>query len=123
MGERIDDLDWMSKETKVNAHEKLAAFKPKIGYPDVWQSFEGLNISSSDLMANIYNIRQFFRADSAAKELEKTDRNRWGMTPQLVNAYYNSSFNEIVFPAAILQPPFFDPNADPAVNYGGIGAV
>ena len=69
------------------------------------------------------NTRQFFRAESAAKELEKTDRNRWGMTPQRVNAYYNSSFNEIVFPAAILQPPFFDPNADAAVNYGAIGAV
>ncbi|WP_286269512.1 M13 family metallopeptidase [Thalassotalea hakodatensis] len=123
MGERIDGLDWMGKETKVNAHEKLAAFNPKIGYPDVWQSFDGLEISSKDLLGNIKNIRQFFRADSAAKELEKTDRNRWGMTPQQVNAYYNSSFNEIVFPAAILQPPFFDPNADPAVNYGGIGAV
>ena len=123
LGQRIDGLDWMGEETKKNAHAKLAAFTPKIGYPDVWQSFDGLAISSNDLMANIKNIRQFFRAESAAKELEKTDRNRWGMTPQLVNAYYNSSFNEIVFPAAILQPPFFDPNADPAVNYGGIGAV
>ncbi|OUS68061.1 peptidase M13 [Pseudoalteromonas sp. A601] len=123
LGERIDNLDWMGEETKVNAHAKLAAFVPKIGYPDVWQSFDGLTISKDDLMANIKNTREFFRADSVAKELEKTDRNRWGMTPQRVNAYYNSSFNEIVFPAAILQPPFFDPNADPAVNYGGIGAV
>ncbi|WP_286235082.1 M13 family metallopeptidase [Thalassotalea sediminis] len=123
MSERIEGLDWMGKETKVNAQEKLAAFNPKIGYPDVWQSFDGLKISDTDLLGNIKNIRQFFRADSASKELEKTDRNRWGMTPQQVNAYYNSSFNEIVFPAAILQPPFFDPNADPAVNYGGIGAV
>jgi len=123
LGERIDNLDWMGEETKVNAHAKLAAFVPKIGYPDVWQSFAGLTISETDLMANIKNTREFFRADSVAKELEKTDRNRWGMTPQRVNAYYNSSFNEIVFPAAILQPPFFDPNADPAVNYGGIGAV
>lgn len=123
LGERIDNLDWMGEETKVNAHAKLAAFVPKIGYPDVWQSYDGLTISKTDLMGNVKNTREFFRADSVAKELEKTDRNRWGMTPQRVNAYYNSSFNEIVFPAAILQPPFFDPNADPAVNYGGIGAV
>jgi len=123
LGERITNLDWMGEETKINAQEKLAAFNPKIGYPDVWQSFDGLTIDKSNLMANISNIRNFFRADSAAKELEKTDRNRWGMTPQQVNAYYNPSFNEIVFPAAILQPPFFDPNADAAVNYGGIGAV
>ncbi|MGO2131077.1 MAG: M13 family metallopeptidase, partial [Pseudoalteromonas prydzensis] len=123
LGERIDNLDWMGAETKVNARAKLAAFVPKIGYPDVWQSFDGLTISNNDLMANIKNTREFFQADSVAKELEKTDRNRWGMTPQRVNAYYNSSFNEIVFPAAILQPPFFDPNADAAVNYGGIGAV
>lgn len=74
-------------------------------------------------MTNVKNMREFFQAESVEKELKKTDRNRWGMTPQRVNAYYNSSFNEIVFPAAILQPPFFDPNADPAVNYGGIGAV
>lgn len=123
LGQRIDGLDWMGEETKNNAHAKLAAFTPKIGYPDVWQSYDGLSISAKDLMGNVKNIRQFFRAESASKELEKTDRNRWGMTPQRVNAYYNSSFNEIVFPAAILQPPFFDPNADPAVNYGGIGAV
>ncbi|WP_095505214.1 M13 family metallopeptidase [Paraferrimonas sedimenticola] len=123
LGERIDNLDWMGEETKVNAKAKLAAFNPKIGYPDVWQEFDGLKISKDDLLGNIHNLRQFFRDDSVAKELEKTDRNRWGMTPQTVNAYYNSSFNEIVFPAAILQPPFFDPNADPAVNYGGIGAV
>ncbi|WP_108945755.1 M13 family metallopeptidase [Shewanella halifaxensis] len=123
MGQRIDDLDWMGAETKVNAHAKLAAFNPKIGYPDVWQEFDGVELSNNDLVGNIQNLRKFFNADSVAKELKKTDRNRWGMTPQRVNAYYNSSFNEIVFPAAILQPPFFDPNADPAVNYGGIGAV
>ncbi|ACA88167.1 M13 family metallopeptidase [Shewanella woodyi] len=123
MGERIDGLDWMGADTKVNAHAKLAAFNPKIGYPDVWQEFDGLKLTNKDLVGNIQNLRQYFKADSIAKELKKTDRNRWGMTPQRVNAYYNSSFNEIVFPAAILQPPFFDPNADPAVNYGGIGAV
>jgi putative endopeptidase len=123
LGQRIDGLDWMGAETKVNAHAKLKAFTPKIGYPDVWQEFDGLALTKKDLVGNIKNLRQFFKADSVAKELEKTDRNRWGMTPQFVNAYYNSSFNEIVFPAAILQPPFFDPNADAAVNYGGIGAV
>lgn len=123
LGQRIDGLDWMGEETKVNAHAKLAAFTPKIGYPDVWQEYDGLNLKKDDLQGNIKQLRQFFRNDSIAKELEKTDRNRWGMTPQYVNAYYNSSFNEIVFPAAILQPPFFDPNADPAVNYGSIGAV
>jgi len=123
LGERIDNLDWMGAETKVNARAKLAAFNPKIGYPDVWQSYEGLSIKGDDLFGNVQNLREFFRADSVSKELEKTDRNRWGMTPQQVNAYYNSSFNEIVFPAAILRPPFFDPNADAAVNYGGIGAV
>jgi len=123
LGERIEGLDWMGADTKVNAQAKLAAFVPKIGYPDEWQSFDGLEIKADDLLGNVVRLREFFREDSAANELLKTDRNRWGMAPQRVNAYYNSSFNEIVFPAAILQPPFFDPNADPAVNYGGIGAV
>ncbi|WP_166376263.1 M13 family metallopeptidase [Pseudoalteromonas sp. Z9A4] len=123
LGERIDNLEWMGDATKVNARAKLAAFVPKIGYPDVWQSYDGLSITKNDLIGNVKNMREFFHAESVEKELQKTDRNRWGMTPQRVNAYYNSSFNEIVFPAAILQPPFFDPNADPAVNYGGIGAV
>ncbi|AGH45623.1 putative peptidase M13 family protein [Paraglaciecola psychrophila 170] len=123
LGERIEGLDWMGADTKVNAQAKLAAFVPKIGYPDEWQSFDGLEIKADDLLGNMVRLREFFREDSAANELLKTDRNRWGMAPQRVNAYYNSSFNEIVFPAAILQPPFFDPNADPAVNYGGIGAV
>ncbi len=123
LGQRIDGLDWMGADTKVNAHAKLAAFTPKIGYPDVWQQFDGVTLTDKDLIGNITKLRQFFKAESVAKELKKTDRNRWGMTPQRVNAYYNSSFNEIVFPAAILQPPFFDPNADAAVNYGGIGAV
>jgi putative endopeptidase len=123
LAERIEGLDWMSTETKVNAQAKLAAFVPKIGYPDKWQNFDGLDIKADDLFGNVVRMREFFRADSVSKELDKTDRDRWGMAPQRVNAYYNSSFNEIVFPAAILQPPFFDPNADPAVNYGGIGAV
>ena len=123
LGERIDNLDWMGAETKVNAKQKLAAFNPKIGYPDEWVTFDGLSIDRENLVANVQNIRQFFQQKSVADELKPTDRNRWGMTPQRVNAYYNSSFNEIVFPAAILQPPFFDPNADAAVNYGAIGAV
>ncbi|WP_334063130.1 M13 family metallopeptidase [Alteromonas genovensis] len=123
LSERIDTLEWMGEETKVNAKEKLMAFRPKIGYPDEWQSFDGVTISDNDLIGNVRNLREFFHAESVERELKKTDRERWGMTPQRVNAYYNSSFNEIVFPAAILQPPFFDPNADAAVNYGAIGAV
>ncbi|WP_296052950.1 M13 family metallopeptidase [uncultured Alteromonas sp.] len=123
LGERIDGLDWMGEETKVNAKAKLAAFNPKIGYPDEWISYEGLEITAQDLVTNERNIAKFFHAKQVEDELEPTNRERWGMTPQRVNAYYNSSFNEIVFPAAILQPPFFDPNADPAVNYGAIGAV
>ncbi|HCA75578.1 MAG TPA: peptidase M13, partial [Alteromonas sp.] len=123
LGERIDGLDWMGEETKVNAKAKLAAFNPKIGYPDEWISYEGLEITDQDLLTNERNISKFFHAKQVEDELEPTNRERWGMTPQRVNAYYNSSFNEIVFPAAILQPPFFDPNADPAVNYGAIGAV
>lgn len=123
LGQRIDNLDWMGAETKVNAKQKLMAFRPKIGYPDEWQSFEGVSISSNDLIGNVKTLRKFFHAQSVERELQKTDRERWGMAPQRVNAYYNSSFNEIVFPAAILQAPFFDPNADDAVNYGAIGAV
>jgi predicted metalloendopeptidase len=123
LGERLETSDWMGEETKKNAQAKLSSFNPKIGYPDEWQGFNGITINDSDLIGNIRNLRTFFREDSASKELQTTDRNRWAMTPQTVNAYYNPSFNEIVFPAAILQPPFFDPNADPAVNYGGIGAV
>ncbi len=123
LGQRIDGLDWMGTETKVNAKAKLAAFRPKIGYPDQGIDFAGLDIKGDDLLGNVKTLRQFFQAKDVAVEMEPTDRERWGMTPQQVNAYYNSSFNEIVFPAAILQPPFFDPNADAAVNYGGIGAV
>ncbi|QJR81887.1 M13 family metallopeptidase [Alteromonas pelagimontana] len=123
LGKRIDNLDWMSEETKKAAQEKLAAFRPKIGYPDEWESLQGVEISSDNLVQNVRNLRKFFQEKSVEDELKPTDRERWGMTPQTVNAYYNSSFNEIVFPSAILQPPFFDPNADPAVNYGAIGAV
>lgn len=120
---RIENLDWMGDETKEAAKEKLAAFRPKIGYPDEWIELTDVEISSESLVDNVRNLRQFFMQKDVKNELKPTDRERWGMTPQTVNAYYNSSFNEIVFPAAILQPPFFDPNADPAVNYGAIGAV
>ena len=123
LGERITNLDWMGEATKVNAKAKLEAFRPKIGYPDVWPNMQGIKISATDVVGNVMRLREHFRQDSIAREEQVTDRERWGMTPHSVNAYYSSSFNEIVFPAAILQPPYFDLNADPAVNYGAIGAV
>jgi putative endopeptidase len=123
LGQRIDGLDWMGAETKVEARKKLASFFPKIGYPDQWIDLSGIEITPGDLVGNAKRVAKFFRDDQLARLNEKTDRTRWFMTPQTVNAYYNPSFNEIVFPAAILQAPFFDLGADPAVNYGGIGAV
>jgi predicted metalloendopeptidase len=123
LSERVANLDWMGEETKVNAQAKLKAFRPKIGYPDVWPDLSGIVIKDDALIANVMGMREFFRQESIERQDQPTDRERWGMTPQRVNAYYNSAFNEIVFPAAILQAPFFDPNADPAVNYGAIGAV
>jgi putative endopeptidase len=120
---RINALDWMSPETKKKAMEKWVTFKPMIGYPDKWRSWQGLNFKRNDYVGNIVAARKFNSAYSMAKIGKPSDRNEWGMTPQTVNAYYNASKNVIVFPAAILQPPFFDPNADIAVNYGGIGAV
>ncbi|MCJ9427832.1 M13 family metallopeptidase [Kordiimonas marina] len=122
-GQRIDALDWMSPETKKAAHEKLATFRPKIGYPDKWLDLSGIKIVRGDLFGNARRVRKFFEDRDNARIGQKTDRDEWFMTPQTVNAYYNPPFNEIVFPAAILQPPFFDPNADMAVNYGAIGAV
>jgi len=121
--QRIEGLEWMGEETKEEAFAKLAAFNPKIGYPDSWESYEGVEITPDDLMANVRAVRAFFHQDQIARLNQPTDKTEWFMTPQTVNAYYNPSFNEIVFPAAILQPPFFDPAADPAVNYGAIGAV
>jgi putative endopeptidase len=123
LGQRIEGLDWMGEETKQEALKKLASFNPKIAYPDVWRDLSGLEIVEGDLFQNAMNIRMFNHADQVARLSRPTNRDEWGMTPQTVNAYYNAQFNEIVFPAAILQPPFFDPAADPAVNYGGIGAV
>ena len=121
--EDIQNLDWMSPETKKKALEKLAKFTPKIGYPDKWRDYSKLEIHRDDLLANVRRAYAFEYDRDLAKLGKPVDRTEWGMTPQTVNAYYNPGFNEIVFPAAILQPPFFDRNADDAVNYGGIGAV
>lgn len=119
----ISELDWMSPATKAKAQEKLTKFTPKIGYPDKWRDYSALVISPTDLIGNLGRISQFARDFELAKLGAPVDRSEWYMTPQTVNAYYNPGMNEIVFPAAILQPPFFDLNADMAVNYGGIGAV
>ena len=122
-GERIDRLSWMSAETKVAAREKLATFRPKIGYPDRWKDYSNLEVRAGDAYGNSKR-EQIFDWNFDLERLPRpTDKDEWLMTPQTVNAYYNPVFNEIVFPAAILQPPFFDPNADAAVNYGGIGGV
>jgi len=122
-GERIKALSWMSADTKTRAAEKLALFRPKIGYPDKWRDYSALTIVKGDAFGNAQRVDEFEAKRRLVRLGKKTDRSEWGMTPQTVNASYNSVFNEITFPAAILQPPFFDPNADPAVNYGGIGAV
>jgi len=123
MGPRIDQLDWMAPETKVKARAKLAAFTPKIGYPDRWRDYSNLTITPGDAFGNKMRAARW-RHDWNIQHLGKPlQRWEWGMTPMTVNAYANFGMVEIVFPAAILQPPFFDPKADPAVNYGGIGAV
>jgi putative endopeptidase len=120
---RIENLAWMSPETKARAIEKLDLLGVKIGYPDKWRDYTALTIDPSDLAGNVRRAAAFRWADDVAKLSKPVDPLEWHMTPQTVNAYYTSSRNEIVFPAAILQPPFFDPNADMAVNYGGIGGV
>ncbi|MDE0877524.1 MAG: M13 family peptidase [Sphingomonas bacterium] len=123
MGARIDKLDWMAPETKVKAHEKLAAFTPKIGYPSQWRDYSNLKIAAGDAFGNELRAQQW-RHDYNISHLGKPiQRWEWGMTPMTINAYANFGMVEIVFPAAILQPPFFDPKADAAINYGGIGAV
>jgi putative endopeptidase len=119
----IESLDWMGDETRTKALAKLAAFRPKIGYPDRWKSYEGLEIRADDLVGNVRRASAYELDRELRKIGRPVDRDEWFMTPQTVNAYYNPGMNEIVFPAAILQPPFFDPEADDAVNYGGIGAV
>ena len=123
VAQSIDEIDWMGAATKAEALEKLKSFRPKIAYPDEWKDLSSLDIVRDDLFGNAQKIREFNYAEEIGRLGEPTNREEWGMTPQTVNAYYNSSFNEIVFPAGILQPPFFDPLADAAVNYGGIGAV
>ncbi|MBI1251304.1 MAG: M13 family peptidase [Alphaproteobacteria bacterium] len=122
-GERIDVVSWMSGPTKVAAREKLATFRPKIGYPDKWRDYAGLMAQSGDAYGNVKRAQVFEWNYDVARLSRPTDKDEWFMTPQTVNAYYNPVFNEIVFPAAILQAPFFDPNADAAVNYGAIGGV
>jgi len=119
----IDTLDWMSPETKKEAQAKLATFMPKIGYPSKWRDYSTLSIDKGDLIGNVRRASEFEYLRNINKLGQPIDRAEWGMTPQTVNAYYNPEMNEIVFPAAILQPPFFNAQADDAVNYGGIGAV
>lgn len=119
----IDDLDWMSPTTKVEAQKKLASFAVKIGYPNKWRDYSALEIKNNDLVGNVIRSREFEHQYALNKLGKPVDRDEWGMTPQTINAYYNASLNEIVFPAAILQPPFFDMDADDATNYGAIGAI
>lgn len=119
----IRNLDWMGETTKTEAYRKLETFNPKIGYTKKWRDYSSVTIVPGDLMANVLSVRKYTVNDQLRRLGTKPDRDEWFMTPQTVNAYYNASFNEIVFPAGILQPPFFDLNADPAVNYGAIGGV
>ena len=125
LAQRIQEATWMSAATKAQAKDKLDNFIVKIGYPDKWRDYSGLQINDKlSLYANMQNVSEFFLQDELNRKVNKpVDKMEWGMTPQTINAYYNPTTNEICFPAAILQPPFFDPNADDAVNYGGIGAV
>lgn len=122
-GERIDKLTWMSAETKTKAKEKLKAFTYKIGYPDKWKDYSNVNIVADNLVQNNINMGIWEHDYNVNKLGKPVDKDEWGMTPQTVNAYYNPLFNEVVFPAGILQPPFFNPDADDAINYGGIMAV
>ena len=123
LGERIDGLQWMSDTTKAKAREKLAAFTVKIGYPDKWRDYSGLEIKNDSYWANVRRSNIFDMEYQLADVDKPVDKSRWYMSPQTVNAYYNPTTNEICFPAAILQPPFFNPEADDAVNYGAIGVV
>ena len=123
LGERIDALEWMSDETKAKAQEKLGTFIVKVGYPDTWKDYTSLEIKDDSYWANICRANIFSHYEMMKDEGKPVDRTQWGMSPQTVNAYYNPTTNEICFPAAILQPPFFNPDADDAVNYGGIGVV
>lgn len=123
LGERINTLEWMGDSTKLKAQEKLAAFTVKIGYPDKWRDYSALEIKSDSYWANVRRSSIFEMEYMLADAGKPVDKSRWYMTPQTINAYYNPTTNEICFPAAILQPPFFDPEADDAINYGAIGVV
>ena len=123
LGERIADLEWMSDETKAKAQDKLGTFIVKVGYPDKWKDYSSLEIKNDSYWANICRANVFAHKDMMEDEGQPVDRTKWAMSPQTVNAYYNPTTNEICFPAAILQPPFFNAEADDAVNYGGIGVV
>jgi len=125
LAQRIDAATWMSAETKVQAKDKLENFIIKIGYPDKWKDYDGLQIDDSlSLYANMQRVAEWFTNDYISRKVNKpVDKMEWMMTPQTINAYYNPTTNEICFPAAILQPPFFNPAADDAVNYGAIGGV
>ena len=124
LGQHIDELEWMSDSTKVRAREKLASFTVKIGYPDKWKDYSSMDINPENTYyENLRSASAWYVKDNLDKLGKPTDKTEWGMTPQTVNAYYNPTTNEICFPAAILQKPFFDPDADDPVNYGGIGVV
>ena len=123
MGHRLDQLDWMSAPTKAKAHEKLAAFTVKIGYPDKWRDYSKLVVKDGDLYGNVKRAVVYDWDFRVSRLGGPVDRSEWGITPPTINAYYNPTGNEIVFPAAILQPPFFDPDGDMAINYGGVGGV
>ena len=119
----IENLEWMGADTRLRALDKLGKFMPKIGYPASWRDYTSLKVDPADLMANVLAARAFEFGRQLDKIGKPVDRGEWFMTPQTVNAYYNPGMNEIVFPAAILQDPYFDPDRDAAANYGAIGAV
>ncbi|MDE7347815.1 MAG: M13 family metallopeptidase [Muribaculaceae bacterium] len=124
LGKHIEDLPWMSDETKAKAMEKLSTFKVKIGYPDKWKDYSEIHIDpSKSYLENVLEASKWFVKDNYSKMNKPVDKEEWHMTPQTVNAYYNPTTNEVCFPAAILQPPYFDPTADDALNYGAIGVV
>lgn len=124
LGQHIDNLSWMSDETKAKAHEKLSTFRVKIGYPDKWKDYSEIEIDpEKSYLENVYEASKWYHQDNYRKVGKPVDRDEWMMTPQTVNAYYNPTTNEICFPAAILQAPYFDKNADDALNYGAIGVV
>lgn len=124
LGMHIDNLTWMSGETKAKAHEKLASFTVKIGYPDKWKDYSGITVNArKSLLDNVLEASRWYVRDNYSKLGKPVDKEEWHMTPQTVNAYYNPTTNEICFPAGILQAPYFDINADDALNYGGIGVV